>query len=171
MKKIFIGALFLSLFLVACNANTGPQEYSYSFGDEVEFQTHTIIGDKVNDTYKIKVSNYRVEQNIAEWDQLNEEKEYVALDLVIENIGNEDSNPYTFGSANFKFYDNNGMEINSFALQEAVVEQFDYAALRPGGKNEGTIFWQIDKGEAEKITEIVISEGGKTGDTFVIKLN
>lgn len=120
----------------------------------------------------LTISNFRVESDLSSNERLNEEHDYVLLDVSVENISDHESNPYHFGPSKFTFYNQNGVEIEADYFSGIEKNTFDASlSTRPGSKMEGTMVIPITKGE--KVSEIILNTSGNTkiNNTFVFKIN
>jgi uncharacterized protein YxeA len=165
MKKLFVSLFILSV-LSACSEQTQkeetkqspieeesssekkePKTYQVSF--EEPFTADRVPADGRDYTKaKLTVSNYQIVQNVSSKQEDNDQYDYVQLDVVFENIGESESSNTALENQSFKFYDKNGLEIEVGYIFSGNLERDTYkqGKLRPGGKNEGTLYFPILKG-------------------------
>jgi hypothetical protein len=165
MRKLFVSLFILSV-LSACSEQTQKEEKSQTPVEEVSssekkepktfqvsfdepFTADRVPADGRDYTKaKLTVSNYQIVQNVSSKQEDNDQYDYVQLDIVFENIGEKESSQTVVEVPSFKFYDQNGLEIDVDYIVAGNLEQATYkqGKLRPGGKNEGTLYFPILKG-------------------------
>ncbi|MGF2618124.1 DUF4352 domain-containing protein [Rossellomorea aquimaris] len=197
MKRIATGLLTLGVLLAGCSGNGAatandtakgkseeterhihePTKQDVQFGETFTYITTESARHEVLDQLKMKVENMRIESNLGDRAELNEEFDYLLLDVSMENIGQSESDDYTFSYRKFTLYNKNGMEIPTYtstsSLPEFMEGEFKGAKLRPNGKNEGTIVVPFAKDEGENISEIILdtSANADNSSQFIFKLS
>jgi hypothetical protein len=99
-------------------------------------------------TAKVTVSNYQLVQNMSSEAEDNEKYDFVKLDVVFENVGDFESSQTAVENPSFSFYDESGLKINVDFMAAGDVESatYKFGNVRPGGKNQGTLYLPIPKG-------------------------
>lgn len=113
----------------------------------------------------VTISNFRIESDLNAEAEQNEKYDYAVFDAVVESTGDEINDDF-MQEVSFTFYDENGKEIESYALRETQKVTFEPADLRPNGKNEGTFALAIPKGSVPKEILFDTNWTSATGNTY-----
>ncbi|MDQ0232066.1 DUF4352 domain-containing protein [Metabacillus malikii] len=167
MKKLSVLAILLLAFLAACSSNeegttkkadtttkevtteeTGVQKESKEVTIDKPFNVITSINPEKATELKMTVSNFEIVQGKSTVQEDNDKYDYAQFDVAIENIGEIEALETVVANYSFKFYNENGVEIeeNNYIEQNLQGMTYNEASVRPGGKNEGTIIIPIPKG-------------------------
>lgn len=163
MKKMvsFVTILLLAL-LSACSSANDHTDAPKQSGEitkkqesiEVEldkaFNVKTSVIVEKTTELKMVVTNFEIVQDLSQKAEDNAKYDYVKFDISFENIGDKESHSQAVSNYSFKFYDENGVEIEADNyLAETELEMdgtLKKAAVRPGGKNQGKLIFPIPKG-------------------------
>ncbi|MBT2694786.1 DUF4352 domain-containing protein [Bacillus sp. ISL-55] len=129
-----------------------PQKESKKVKLNKSFKAKTSINPEHSTEVKIMVSDYQIVENKSSDADLNSKYDYVQLDVSYENTGDKETSPNLVTLYSFKFFDDNGVEIevNTFIKQTLMDVTLKEAAVRPGGKNSGRLYFPIPKGSKPK---------------------
>jgi autonomous glycyl radical cofactor GrcA len=159
MKKLSFLFLVLALALTACSSSEetgGEKEVKLKNGEaesvevafDKDFTAKTGIFQDKSTELRVTVSNYAVVQNQSTNAEDNEKHDFAQLDVAMENVGEKEASEVVVEIFSFKFYDENGQEIkvDTWKKDELKDVTFEPANLRPGGKNQGRLYFPIPKG-------------------------
>ncbi|MFE4525863.1 DUF4352 domain-containing protein [Cytobacillus firmus] len=185
MKKIIPTTLLIGLLLTGCSENRVnteenkvkkyvPIESHVKLGKEFEVTVNDIRTSEVEEKFKLKVDNFKIQSNMSSNENTNKEKDFIELDISVENIGDTDLTSFNVSPSSFSFFNENGVEIDSFPLigDDNEKDTFKPSTIRPNGKNKGKIYITIPKGE--RVSEMIFYDNIASkdrADTFIFKIN